>query len=379
MDLIRLSQPQISTLEREYVGQALSSSVWHGDGGFTERATEWLVRRTGTPAALLTTSCTHALELAALLLELGPGDEVICPSFTFTSTVTAVALRGATPVLVDVQPATLNLDVAQVADALTERTRAVFVVHYGGVAADLDDLLDLLEPRGIPLVEDNAHGIGGYWKGQHLGTFGALGTQSWHDTKNISCGEGGALLVNRTDLLSRAEVIREKGTDRRRFLRGEVDKYTWVDHGSSYLMSDLSAALLLAQMERFDEIQEARHRVWNAYDTRLADWAAATGIERMTPIPGGEHPAHLYWMMMPTHDDQRGLITHLRDRSIVAAFHYQALDRSEAGARLARTPRPCEVSLRAAERLVRLPLHADMSHSDVDRVVEGVASYRTAP
>jgi dTDP-4-amino-4,6-dideoxygalactose transaminase len=377
VDLIRLSQPQTSALEREYVCQALSTPVWHGDGGFTERATAWLVARTETPAALLTTSCTHALELAALLLELGPGDEVVCPSFTFTSTVTAVALRGATPVLVDVEPETLNLDVAKVADALTPRTKAVFVVHYGGVAADLDDLLDLLEPRGIALVEDNAHGIGAYWKGRHLGTFGVLGTQSWHDTKNISSGEGGALLVNDTALLRRAEIIREKGTDRARFLRGEVDKYTWTDQGSSYLMSDLSAALLLAQMERFDEIQEARHRVWDAYDVRLAQWADDLGVVRMRSVPGGDHPAHLYWMMMPTHDDQSGLIRHLRELDVVAAFHYQSLDESDAGRRLARAPHPCEISRRAARRLVRLPLHAGMTNPDLERVLDGVTSYRS--
>lgn len=378
VDLIRLSQPQPSPRAREYVCQALSSDVWHGDGPFTARATAWLVDRTETPAALLTTSCTHALELAALLLELGPGDEVVCPSFTFPSTVTAVALRGATPVLVDVDPETLNLDVACVAEALTPRTKAVFVVHYGGVAAELDDLLDLLEPRGIPLVEDNAHGIGAYWKGRHLGTFGVLGTQSWHDTKNISSGEGGAILVNEPGLLRRAEIIREKGTDRARFLRGEVDKYTWTDQGSSYLMSDLSAALLLGQMEQFDEIQEARHRVWDAYDVRLAEWADELGVVRMRSVPGGDHPAHLYWMMMPSQADQAGLIRHLRERDVVAAFHYQALDESDAGSRLARAPRPCEVARRASRQLLRLPLHAGLSDSDVDRVVEGVTSYRTS-
>ena len=378
MELIRLSQPQTSALERAYVDRALASMVWHGDGEFTQRATDWLVQRTGTHAGLLTSSCTHALELAALLLDLGPGDEVICPSFTFPSTVTAVALRGATPVLVDVDPHTLNIDVEQVAAALTGRTRAVFAVHYGGVAADLDSLLDLLEPRGIVLVEDNAHGIGALWKGRHLGTFGALGTQSWHDTKNIACGEGGAMLVNDPALLERAEVIREKGTNRRQFLRGDVDKYTWTDLGSSYLLSEISAALLLAQMERFDEIQDARHRVWNAYDVRLLDWADEAGVERMTPTLGSEHPAHLYWMMMPTDDDQSGLIRHLRQREIVAAFHYQALDESAAGRRLTRAPQRCEVSSRAARRLVRLPLHADLTHADVDRVIDAVTSYRPA-
>jgi len=377
VELIRLSQPQTSALERAYVDRVLTSMVWHGDGEFTERATDWLVQRTGTHGALLTSSCTHALELSALLLELGPGDEVICPSFTFPSTVTAVALRGATPVLVDVDPHTLNIDVEQVAGALTDRTRAVFAVHYGGVAVDIDGLLDLLEPRGIPLVEDNAHGIGALWKGQHLGTFGALGTQSWHDTKNIACGEGGALLVNDPALMQRAEVIREKGTNRRQFLRGEIDKYTWTDHGSSYLLSEISAALLLAQMERFDEIQDARHRVWDAYDVRLLEWAENAGVERMNPTLGSEHPAHLYWMMMPTDDDQAGLIRHLRERDIVAAFHYQALDESVAGRRLAYAPRPCEVSLRASRRLVRLPLHADLTRADVDRIIAAVTSYRT--
>jgi dTDP-4-amino-4,6-dideoxygalactose transaminase len=375
VDLIRLSQPQTSSLEREYVCQALASKIWHGDGSFTERATSWLVERTGTPAALLTTSCTHALELAAMLLDLGPGDEVICPAFTFTSTVTAVAIRGATPVLVDIDPVTLNLDVERVAEAITPRTKGVFVVHYGGVAADLDGLMSLLQPLGIPLVEDNAHGIGAYWKGQHLGTFGVVGAQSWHDTKNIGCGEGGALLVNDAALLDRAEIIREKGTNRRQFLRGDVDKYTWTDHGSSYLMSDVSAALLLAQMERFDEIQTARHGVWSAYHHGLAEWAALSGVQRVAPVPGSEHPAHLYWLMMPGDGDQAGLIRHLRERNIVAAFHYQALDESEAGRRLARTPWPCQVSRRAARRLVRLPLHADLTAEDVDQVIEAVTEY----
>ena len=377
MELIRFSQPQRVGHEERYVHEALASPLWHGDGTFTARATQWLVERTGAPAALLTSSCTHALEMSALLLDVGPGDEVICPAFTFPSTVTAFALRGATPVLVDVDPLTLCIDVREVANAITPRTKAVCVVHYGGVAADLTTLLDLLAEHDIPLVEDNAHGIGATWKGQPLGTFGALGTQSWHDTKNLTSGEGGALLVNDLAMLERAEILREKGTDRSRFLRGQVDKYTWTDLGSSYLMSEVSAALLLAQMEGFDSIQERRQGVWDAYARELSSWALDNGVQLMEEPPGCEQPAHLFWLMMPGAAHQGGLIAHLREAGIVAAFHYQALDESPAGQRLARAPRPCPVSHQAAARLVRLPLHADLTEADVDRVLSAVRSYRT--
>jgi dTDP-4-amino-4,6-dideoxygalactose transaminase len=368
----------VSSLETDYACRALQSKVWHGDGWFTEQATRWLLERTGTSSALLTSSCTHALELAAILLGLGPGDEVICPAYTFTSTVTAVAIRGATPVLVDVDPRTMNIDPQRVSEAITPRTKGVFAVHYGGVAADLESLLSILRPYGIPLVEDNAHGIGAYWRGQHLGTFGVLGAQSWHDTKNIGCGEGGALLVNEPALRERAEVIREKGTNRRQFLRGEVDKYTWTDHGSSYLMSDLSAAVLLAQMERFEEIQAARQRIWSTYDAELATWAEKFDVSRMSTRPGALQPAHLYWMLMPSADDQVGIIDHLRKHEIVAAFHYQALDESAAARRFAAVPRPCTVSRAASRRIVRLPLHAEMSDTHVDRVLAAVTSYQAA-
>ncbi len=262
---VRLTQPHRVGREEEYVARVLSSPMWHGDGEFTRRAETWLRELTGAPTALTTPSCTHALELAAILLDLGPGDEVICPSFTFTSTATAIAIRGATPVFVDVRPDTLNLDVDAVEAAITERTRAVFTVHYGGIASDVGRLAALTAARGLHLVEDNAHGLGAHWEGRHLGTFGGLATQSFHDTKNLTCGEGGALLINDDSLRERAEVVREKGTDRSRFLRGEVDKYTWQDVGSSYLLSEVSAALLVAQSEGFASMQARRHEIWDHY------------------------------------------------------------------------------------------------------------------
>jgi dTDP-4-amino-4,6-dideoxygalactose transaminase len=372
---IRFSEPFRAGLEGKYVGEALATSVWHGDGAFTARATQWLVERTGAQDALLTTSCTHALELAGILLDLRPGDEVIVPSFTFSSTASAVAIRGATPVFVDVLPDTLNIDPACVEAAITERTKAIFVVHYGGVAVDLPALSALADRHGLAIVEDNAHGLGAYFRDQHLGTFGTFGTQSWHDTKNVTSGEGGALLVNDSRYTERAEIVREKGTNRSSFLRGEVDKYTWVDQGSSYLPSELLAALLLAQFERFDDIQRRRHAVWEGYAAGLGEWAAAQGVQRMVVPAERRHPAHLYFVVMPSHEDQTGLIRHLRERDIAATFHYQPLDSSPAGLRLGRTPSPCPVTADQALRLVRLPLYAGMTESDPQRVVEAVSGY----
>ncbi|WP_377643919.1 dTDP-4-amino-4,6-dideoxygalactose transaminase [Oryzobacter terrae] len=375
---VRLTRPHRVGREEEYIARVLASPMWHGDGEFTRRADAWLRELTGAPAVLTTPSCTHALELAAILLDLGPGDEVICPSFTFTSTATAIAIRGATPVFVDVRPDTLNLDVSLVEAAITERTRAVFVVHYGGIAADIDRLVALTEARGLHLVEDNAHGLGGYWNGRHLGTFGGLATQSFHDTKNLTSGEGGALLINDESLRGRAEVVREKGTDRSSFLRGEVDKYTWQDVGSSFLMSEVSAALLVAQSEGFEVMQARRHEVWDRYAEQLAPWAADVGATTMVVPEGNDHPAHVYYVLMPSADDQPGLMAHTGAREVTTVFHYQPLDSSPAGRRLGRTPHPCTVTRDVASRIVRLPLHPGLSEDDVERVVDAVTSYRPA-
>jgi dTDP-4-amino-4,6-dideoxygalactose transaminase len=283
------------------------------------------------------------------------------------------------PVFVDSRPDTLNIDLDAAAAAVSDRTKAVFVVHYGGVAAQIDGFVALAERRGLALVEDNAHGFGGYWRGRHLGTFGSFGAQSWHDTKNVCCGEGGALLVNRPGDMERAEEIREKGTNRARFFRGDVDKYSWVEGGSSYLPSDLLAALLLAQLERFDDIQRRRMRVWSTYSRSLTEWADDFGVEQMTVPDGCEHPAHLYYLVMPRAEDQAGLIEHLRRRGIVATFHYQPLDSSTAGRRLGRTPFPCRVAADRSQRLVRLPLHPVLTDSELEQIVEAVTSYRPQP
>ncbi|MBM6405958.1 dTDP-4-amino-4,6-dideoxygalactose transaminase [Phycicoccus sp. CSK15P-2] len=374
---VRFTAPLRTGREQEYLAQVLASPMWHGDGVFTRRASAWLRELTGVPGALLTPSCTHALELAAILLGLGPGDEVVCPSFTFTSTATAIAVRGATPVFVDVRPDTLGLDVEAVRAALTPRTKAIFVVHYGGVAADIEDLVALADDHGIAVVEDNAHGLGARWRGRPLGTFGALAAQSFHDTKNITCGEGGALLVNDAVMLERAEVVREKGTDRSRFLRGEVDRYTWQDVGSSYLPSELTAAVLVAQSEAFDRVQARRHEVWDRYARELAPWAAKQGVTLMHVPEGNEHPAHVFYVLAPTPEDQSGLIRHLGEQEISAVFHYQPLDSSPAGRRLGRTPVPCTVSADVAGRIVRLPLHPGLDDDEVARVVDAVSAYRS--
>ncbi|MBI4899156.1 MAG: dTDP-4-amino-4,6-dideoxygalactose transaminase [Actinobacteria bacterium] len=375
MARLLFSVPYVTGSESTYVAQAMASDHWQGDGPFTRRAVALLQQLTAARGVILTTSCTHALELAAVLVGLKPGDEVICPSFTFSSTATAIVSRGAVPVFVDIEPRTLNIDPAAAEAAITLRTKAMFILHYGGVAADLDQLLAIADRYGLALVEDNAHGLGARFRGRHLGTFGTLGTQSFHETKNVAMGEGGALLVQDPELLARAEIVRDKGTNRARFWRGEIDKYTWVDEGSSYLPSDILAAVLCAQLEGFDDIQAKRMHVWDRYDTELADWAGRSGVDQMYVPPERSQPAHLYVLMMPSAEDQHGLIQHLRERDVVATFHYQPLDQSPAGLAFGRAPEPCTVTYDRAARLVRLPVYARMTDADIDRVIEGVTSY----
>lgn len=375
MARLLFSEPYETGLELRYLAEALSSDHWQGDGPFTKRAAGVLQQMTGARGVVLTTSCTHALELGAILIGLKPGDEVICPTFTFSSTATAIVSRGAIPVFVDIDPRTLNIDPAAAEAAITPRTKAMFILHYGGVAADVERLLAIAKTHGLDVVEDNAHGLGAFYKGQHLGTFGTVGTQSFHDTKNVAMGEGGALLVQDSELLTRAEIVRDKGTNRARFWRGEIDKYTWVDEGSSYVPSELLAAVLCAQLEGFGGIQAKRMHVWDRYSAELADWAKQAGAELMWIPPDCSHPAHLFYMIMSTPADQEGLIRHLRELEIVATFHYQPLDQAPAGRAFGRAPQPCEVAYDRAARLVRLPIHANMTDVENDRVIEGVTTY----
>ena len=373
--MIPFNRAAAASREADYVREALASGCISGDGPFGRRAELHLERLTGAPRALCTTSCTHALEMSALLLDLSPGDEVIVPAFTFVSTVNAFALRGAKPIFCDVRSDTFNLDEKLVAERITDRTRAIVPVHYAGVGCDMDTLTALVRDRPIAIVEDNAHGLFGTYRGKPLGSFGALATQSFHETKNISCGEGGALLVNDLALLERAEILREKGTNRSRFFRGQVDKYTWVDLGSSWVLSDVLAAILTAQLEDRERIQEQRRRVWNRYQRGLADWARAAGV-RLPIVPVEcEQPFHMFYLALPNLAARTAFIDHLSRSGAKAVFHYQPLQSSPMGQRFGGGSADCPVTDRVADCLVRLPFYADLSEPDQDRVIEAVRRF----
>jgi dTDP-4-amino-4,6-dideoxygalactose transaminase len=363
--------------ELDYLREAMASGVLSGDGPFTKRCHTLLEQVTGAPKALLTTSCTHALEMAALLLDIGAGDEVICPAFTFVSTVNAFALRGARPVFVDIRADTLNLDERQLEAAITPRTKAIVVVHYAGVGCEMDTIMAIAHRHGVPVVEDNAHGLFGRYRGRPLGSFGALATLSFHETKNVTCGEGGALLINDDRLIARAEIIREKGTNRTRFHRGEVDRYTWVDLGSSYLPSDLLAAYLLAQLESRDDIQRRRQALWSTYDAAFRSGVVATQLRPPVVPDGCEHPAHLYYVLSASRQARTALIAAMRARGILLVFHYQPLHLSEMGRRYGGRVGQCPVTEDMAERLVRLPCYYQLTDPEQARVIAEVEAVVT--
>ncbi len=356
--------------------RAIASGHLSGDGEFTHACHDSLEKSLGVPAALLTTSCTHALEMTALLLRIAPGDEVVIPSFTFVSTANAFVLRGARPVFADIRPDTLNLDESRLEGLLTPRTRAIVVMHYAGVGCEMDAILAIAKERGIAVVEDNAHGLFGKYKGKYLGTFGALATQSFHETKNFTCGEGGALLVNDPSYIERAEVLREKGTYRTRFFRGEVNKYTWVDMGSSYLPSELLAAFLLAQLEERDAIQARRRRIWERYTGGLSDWAEDRGV-RLPAVPEDrEQPFHMFYLILPSRESRQGLIAFLKERGILAVFHYLPLHLSEMGRGFGGVPGSCPVTEDLSERLLRLPFFNDLTEEEQTRVIDAIRDFR---
>lgn len=358
--------------EVEYVQQAVAQGHISGDGPFTKRCHELLQQIVGCRKALLTTSCTHALEMAAMLLDLKPGDEVIVPSFTFVSTANAFALRGAKIVFADIRPDTLNIDEKLLPALITDRTRAVVVVHYAGVACEMDAILATCRSKNIPVIEDNAHGFLGRYRGRPLGSLGAMSTLSFHETKNITCGEGGAILLNEDRWIERAEILREKGTDRSKFFRGQVDKYTWVDIGSSYLPSDLLAALLFAQLEAQASIQKRRLQIWNAYNDRLENFARTQGAIRPSVPPDCHHPAHLYYLVMPSLEARGALIQHLSERGIMAVFHYIPLHSSPMGNATAARVADCPVTDYISDRIIRLPIYTELSDSDLDAVVTSI-------
>jgi len=373
--MIPFNRAEIGRRERELLASALARGHVSGNGPMTERAERLLEAVHGTGRSLLTTSCTHALEMSARLLRLEPGDEVIVPSYTFVSTAGAFLMHGGRPVFSDVREDTLNIDFDRVVDALSPRTRAICIVHYAGVGAEPDRFAELCEERGITLIEDNAHGLFGKFDDRPLGTFGGMSTMSFHETKNITCGEGGALHLSDERLVERAEILREKGTDRSRFFRGEVDKYTWVDVGSSWVLSDLLAGILLGQLERWEQIQARRSAIWSRYSRELSQWARSNGV-RLPSIPdGSDHPAHLFHLRLRSGTDRDRFIDLLNRNEVHAVFHYQALHLSRVGRHLGGQLGQCPVSEDAADTLVRLPLHLGMSDTDVDRVLDSVMQF----
>jgi len=369
---IPFNRPSLTGREIEYVRDAVARGHISGNGWYTRQCEALLRDIMGGSSVLLTTSCTHALEMAALLLDAGGGDEVIVPSFTFVSTANAFALRGARPVFADIRPDTLNIDETRIASAITPRTRGIVAVHYGGVACEMESLLG----HGVPVIEDNAHGLFGSYKGRPLGTLGACSALSFHETKNISCGEGGALVLNDPRFVPRAEMLREKGTNRNRFFRGEVDKYTWCDFGSSYVPSDLLAAFLLAQLESRVSIQGARRSLWQRYHDELLDWAMRRGVA-LPPMPSSriEPSYHLFYLLMPSAGERDALIEHLRRRNVQAVFHYVPLHLSEMGQRFGGRPGDCPVTESVSERLLRLPFFTSLSAGDQSRVIDAVLSF----
>ena len=357
-----------------YMQQAIENGHISGNGPFTRKCEEMIGAILGTKA-LLTTSCTDALEMTALLLEIGPGDEVIVPSFTFVSTVNAFVLRGARAVFCDIRPDTLNMDESALDRLMTPRTKAIVPVHYAGVGCEMTTILDIAQRHGVAVVEDNAHGLFGKYNGQFLGTFGRFATLSFHETKNISCGEGGALLMNQPADIRRAEILREKGTDRARFFRGEVDKYSWVDIGSSFLPSDLLAALLYAQLEERETIQRERKRIWDGYAARLANWAGEHNVSLPLVPSHCEQPFHMFYLLMRSTEQRDALISFLKSRHILSVFHYLPLHLSGMARRCAAGESRCPVTEDVSGRLVRLPFYTGLSESDQTRVVETIHEF----
>jgi dTDP-4-amino-4,6-dideoxygalactose transaminase len=373
---IPFNRSSLQGQEIDHMRESVSIGQIAGDQSYSRKCQALLEEVLGAPKVLLTTSCTHALELAALLLDIGPEDEVIVPSFTFVSTANAFVLRGARIRFADIRPDTLNIDENQIERLVTPRTRAMVPVHYAGVGCEMDTLSAIARAHRIAIVEDNAHGLFGKYKQRWLGTLGTLATQSFHETKNITCGEGGALVVNDPAFVERAEVMREKGTNRSRFFRGQVDKYSWVDLGSSYVMSDVLAAFLYGQLEVWRQIQEKRRRIWQRYHAELSEWAAARDIRCPTVPEGCEQAYHMYALILPSLPIRQALIAFLKARGIMAVFHYLPLHLSPMGQKLGGRPGDCPVSETVSDRLLRLPFFNSLDPASQGRVIDAIRDFR---
>lgn len=373
--MISFNVPPFVGREKEYISAAIDSRKICGDGEFTKKCSRWLTDKTGTAATLLTTSCTHALEMAAILADIKPGDEVIMPSYTFVSTADAFVLRGAKIVFVDIRPDTMNIDEKLIEAAITSKTRAIAPVHYAGVGCEMDEIMDIARRYDLKVVEDTAQGIMSEYKGRALGTFGDFGCLSFHETKNYSMGEGGALLINSEDMTEQAEIIREKGTDRSKFYRGQIDKYTWVDYGSSYLPSELNAAYLYAQLEEADRVNDSRLCCWNRYYENLSELSDKERIELPFVPEYCKHNAHMFYFKAKDIEERSRLIAFLKERGVGSVFHYIPLHSSPAGKKFGRFSGEDIYTTKESERLLRLPMWYGLTEENVDYVCECIKEF----
>lgn len=373
--MIRFNVPPFTGKEMDYIKQAVEAQKICGDGEFTKKDNQWMEERFGAKKVLLTTSCTHATELAALLADIKPGDEVIMPSFTFVSTADAFVLRGAVPVFVDIRPDTMNIDETKIEAAITEKTKAIVPVHYAGVACEMDTIMNIAKRHNLVVIEDAAQGVMSKYKGQALGTIGEFGCYSFHETKNYSMGEGGAIVIKNEKDIERAEIFREKGTNRSKFFRGQIDKYTWVDYGSSYLPSELNAAYLYAQLEKADEIFDDRMSSWNRYYENLKELAEQGHIELPTIPADCEHNAHMFYLKAKDLEERTALIDFLKSKDILAVFHYIPLHTAPAGQAYGRFHGEDKYTTKESERLMRLPLYYGLKPEQVDYISEQVKAF----
>ncbi|MCM1063931.1 MAG: dTDP-4-amino-4,6-dideoxygalactose transaminase [Eubacterium sp.] len=373
--MINFNVPPYVEKAADYIQECVKNQKICGDGIYTHKCSQWIEERTGTAKCLLTTSCTHATELAALLAKIQPGDEVIMPAYTFVSTADAFVLRGATPVFVDIRPDTMNIDEKLIEDAVTEKTRAIVPVHYAGVACEMDTIMDIARRRHLVVIEDAAQGIMSSYKGQALGTIGDFGCFSFHETKNYSMGEGGALLIRDEKDVEAAEIIREKGTNRSKYFRGQIDKYTWVNYGSSYLPSDMNAAYLYAQLEIADQINEARLALWNRYRENLTPLAEAGKIELPTVPEGCVHNAHMFYIKAAGLEERTAFLAYMKENGILSVFHYIPLHTAPAGQKFGRFHGEDRYTTRESERLARLPMYYGLTLEQVDEICDRVKKF----